>query len=204
MPVDPATRMRTLPNGLRYYLRRHQEPQKRASLRLAVNAGSVLETEQQRGLAHFVEHMAFNGTRLFKKQQMVDFIEKVGMRFGQHANASTSFDETIYMFDVPTDDQAVLEKGLLILQQIAADVSFDPQEVDRERRGAGRGVAQLGRGAGHARAGEDPAGAVQGLALRRAAAHREKGDPGTRQRRGPEGVLPALVPARSDGGGRGG
>ena len=146
LPVDPATRVRTLPNGLRYYLRQHKEPQKRASLRLAVNAGSVLETDQEQGLAHFVEHMAFNGTRLFGKQQLVDYIEKVGMRFGQHANASTSFDETIYMFDVPTDDPAVLEKGLLILQQIASDVSFDPQEVQRER-----GVLieewRLGRGA---------------------------------------------------------
>ncbi len=147
LPIDPKTRMRTLPNGLRYYLRRHQEPRQRAALRLAVNAGSVLETENERGLAHFVEHMAFNGTRLFKKQEMVDFMEKVGMRFGQHANASTSFDETIYTFDVPTDDPAVLEKGLLILQQIAADVSFDLEEVDRERKVLVE-EWRIGRGAG--------------------------------------------------------
>jgi zinc protease len=146
LPVDPAVRLRTLPNGLRYYLRAHKEPQKRASLRLAVNAGSVLEGEDQQGFAHFVEHMAFNGTRLFKKQELVDYIEKVGMRFGQHANASTSFDETIYTFDVPTDKEGVLAKGLTILQQIASEVSFDPAEVDRER-----GVVieewRLGRGA---------------------------------------------------------
>ena len=174
--------MRTLPNGLRYYLRRHQEPRQRAALRLAVNAGSVLETEQERGLAHFVEHMAFNGTRLFKKQEMVDFMEKVGMRFGQHANASTSFDETIYTFDVPTDDPAVLEKGLLILQQIAADVSFDPAGGRQRARGAGRGVAHRARRR-PAHDGEDPAGAVPGVALRRAAAHREEGDPGEGHRR---------------------
>ena len=146
LPVDPAVRLRTLPNGLRYYLRSHKEPQKRASLRLVVNTGSVLERPEEQGYAHFVEHMAFNGTRLFKKQEIVDYIEKVGMRFGQHANASTSFDETIYMFDVPTDDATIVEKGFTILQQIAADVSFDPAEVEREK-----GVVieewRLGRGA---------------------------------------------------------
>jgi zinc protease len=98
-----------------------------------VNAGAVLEEENQRGLAHFVEHMAFNGTRLFKKQELVDFLEKAGMRFGSDVNAGTTFDDTIYTFTVPTDEPAVLARGLLVLQQIAHDVSFESDEVDRER-----------------------------------------------------------------------
>ncbi len=146
LPIDPATRVGTFANGLRYYVRAHKEPQRRASLRLVVNAGSVLETDQELGYAHFVEHMAFNGTRLLPKNDIVDFVEKMGMRFGHDANASTSFDETIYMFEVPTDDPAVLSRAFLVLSQIANEVSFDPQEVDRER-----GVIieewRLGRGA---------------------------------------------------------
>jgi zinc protease len=146
LPINAQTHVTTLPNGLRSYVRVHHEPQQRASLRLVVNAGSVLEEDNERGYAHFVEHMAFNGTRLFKKQEIVQFIEGVGMRFGQHANASTGFDETIYTFEVPTNDPAVLEKSILMLQQLASDVSFDPAEVNSER-----GVVieewRLGRGA---------------------------------------------------------
>ncbi len=133
LPTEAGTEVITLPNGLRTYVRVHREPQKRAQLRLVVNAGSVLEQDRERGLAHFVEHMAFNGTRQFKKQEIVDFIEKAGMRFGQHANAYTGFDETVYSFEVPTDDAAILEKSFLMLQQIASDVTFDPTEVERER-----------------------------------------------------------------------
>jgi zinc protease len=147
LPVDPAVRLGTLPNGLRYYVRAHEEPRQRASLRLVVNAGSVLESDRELGFAHYVEHMAFNGTRLLPKHEIVDFIERVGMRFGHDANASTSFDETIYMFEVPTGDPAVLGKAFLVLSQIAGDASFDPEEVERER-----GVIieewRLGRGAG--------------------------------------------------------
>jgi zinc protease len=133
LPLDPAAKVATLPNGIRTYIRKHSEPQKRASLRLVINAGSVLEDEKERGLAHFVEHMAFNGTRLFAKQEIVNFIESAGMRFGQHANAFTSFDETGYTFEVPTTDPALLEKAFSMMQQMAAEVSFDPEEVNRER-----------------------------------------------------------------------
>ncbi len=146
LPVDPAVRVGTFPNGLRYYIRRNEEPRQRASLRLVVNAGSVLEEDAEQGFAHFVEHMAFNGTRLLPKHEIVAFIESVGMRFGQDANASTSFDETIYMFEIPTEDAAVVARAFLVLAQIASDVSFEPEEVDRER-----GVIieewRLGRGA---------------------------------------------------------
>ncbi|HEY0708089.1 MAG TPA: pitrilysin family protein, partial [Polyangia bacterium] len=146
LPMDPNAQVATLPNGIRTYVRKHSEPQKRASLRLVINAGAVLENENERGLAHFVEHMAFNGTRLFAKQEIVNFIESAGMRFGQHANAFTSFDETAYTFEVPTNDPALLEKAFSMMHQMAAEVSFDPEEVNRER-----GVVieewRLGRGA---------------------------------------------------------
>ena len=103
MPVDPAIATAKLTNGLRYYVRANPKPEKRAELRLVVKAGSILEDDDQQGLAHFVEHMAFNGTQHFPKQDIIAFIESLGMRFGADLNAYTSFDETVYMLQVPTD-----------------------------------------------------------------------------------------------------
>jgi zinc protease len=145
-PLDPQIKVGHLKNGLTYYIMKHQKPEQRASLWLAVNAGSVLEDDDQRGLAHFVEHMAFNGTKRFPKQAIVDYIEKVGMRFGADVNAYTSFDQTVYMLTVPTDDHGVLMKGFDILRDWAGDVSFDPVEVDKER-GVVLEEWRLGRGA---------------------------------------------------------
>ncbi|MBL0220181.1 MAG: insulinase family protein [Myxococcales bacterium] len=145
-PLDPAIKRGTLPNGLTYFVVKHGKPEQRAALWLAVNAGAVLEDDDQRGLAHFVEHMAFNGTKRFPKQQIVDFIEKSGMRFGADANAYTSFDQTVYQLTVPTDDQTIMLKGLDILRDWAADVTFDPVEVDKER-GVVLEEWRLGRGA---------------------------------------------------------
>ncbi|HEX2207567.1 MAG TPA: insulinase family protein [Longimicrobium sp.] len=122
-----------LPNGLTYYVRRNAEPQKRAELRLVVNAGSVLEDDDQRGLAHFLEHMAFNGTRRFEKHQIVDYLERVGMRFGPDINAYTSFDETVYKLQLPTDSAGVMETGLQILRDWADGISLDPEEIEKER-----------------------------------------------------------------------
>ena len=102
VPVDPQITIGTLPNGFRYYIRVNRVPQGRAELRLAVNAGSVLEDEDQRGLAHFVEHMAFNGTLHFPRLEVVNFMQSLGMRFGAHVNANTSFDETVYQLQIPT------------------------------------------------------------------------------------------------------
>lgn len=133
IPPDPQVRIGTLDNGLRYYVRRNGRPENRAELRLVVNAGSVLEDDDQRGLAHFVEHMAFNGTEHFPKLEIVAFMESIGMRFGPSVNAFTSFDETVYMLQVPTDDEAVVDRALLILEDWAHRVTFDPEEVDRER-----------------------------------------------------------------------
>ena len=123
----------TLPNGLTYYVRRNAEPQARAELRLVVDAGSVLEDADQRGLAHFLEHMAFNGTRRFEKHEIVDYLERVGMRFGPDINAYTSFDETVYMLQLPTDSAGVVDTGLQILRDWATDITLDSAEIEAER-----------------------------------------------------------------------
>ena len=133
VPVDPLITVGTLPNGLRYYIRENRLPQGRAELRLAVNAGSVLEDDDQRGLAHFVEHMSFNGTRHFPRQDLGSFMQSLGMRFGAHVNATTSFDETVYALQIPTGNAAVIDRSLLILEDWARDVSFEPEEIDKER-----------------------------------------------------------------------
>ena len=146
MPVDPQITIGRFSNGLRYYLRTNKLPEKRVELRLAVNAGSVLGDNDQLGLAHMLEHMAFNGTAHFQKQGIVRFMESIGMRFGPSLNAFTSFDETVYMLTVPTDKPEILEKAFLILEDWAHNLSFDPAEIDKER-----GVIveewRLGRGA---------------------------------------------------------
>src|SRR3984893_15175131 len=133
VPVDPLITVGTLPNGLRYYVRANKQPLARAELRLVVNAGSVLEDEDQRGLAHFVEHMSFNGTLHFPKQEVAGFMQSLGMRFGAHVNAHTSFDETVYELQIPTDNPAVIDPSLLILEDWAHNVSFDPAAIDKER-----------------------------------------------------------------------
>ncbi|HYU34004.1 MAG TPA: insulinase family protein [Thermoanaerobaculia bacterium] len=146
LPTDPAIQTGKLENGLTYYVRRNGVPSDRVELWLVVNAGSVLEEENQRGLAHFIEHMAFNGTQHFAKQELVKYLESIGMRFGADINASTNFDETIYTLTVPTDKPEFLEKGVQFLEDWAHGITFDPEEVDKER-----GVVieewRLGRGA---------------------------------------------------------
>ncbi len=133
VPQDTTVTIGKLPNGLTYYIRRNAEPPQRAELRLVVNAGSVLEDEDQRGLAHVVEHMAFNGTRRFPKNALVNFLEGVGMRFGPDINASTDFEETIYTLTLPTDTAGVLHTGVQILADWAHGISFDSLEVEKER-----------------------------------------------------------------------
>lgn len=133
IPLDPAITTGTLDNGLSYMVRANDRPEKRAELRLVLNAGSILEDEDQLGLAHFVEHMAFNGTEKFEEQALIEYLETIGMRFGPDINAYTSFDETVYMLQVPTDDAEVLDTGLQILREWAGSISFDPEEIDKER-----------------------------------------------------------------------
>lgn len=133
LPVDPAIRIGTLDNGLKYYIKKNTKPENRAELRLAVNAGAMQEDDDQQGLAHFVEHMAFNGSTNFKKSELVDYLETVGTRFGPDLNAYTSFDETVYMLQVRTDSAALLDKGMLVLEDWAGGVSFENEEIDKER-----------------------------------------------------------------------
>ena len=133
LPVDPAVRTGQLANGLKYYIRTNKRPADRVSMRLAVNVGSIDEDNDQRGLAHFLEHMAFNGTENFKPGELVNFLESIGARFGPHVNAYTSFDETVYMLDVPTDRPGYVERGLTALHDFAAGMSLLPAEVDKER-----------------------------------------------------------------------
>ncbi len=144
--LDPRIRTGKLANGLTYYILPHQHPRARAQLWLAVNAGSTQEDDDQRGLAHLVEHMAFNGTKHFPKQAIIDYMEKSGMNFGADVNAYTSFDQTVYQLTVPTDDQQVVVTGLDVLRDWAGEVTFDPDEVDKER-GVVLEEWRLGRGA---------------------------------------------------------
>lgn len=131
--VDPLITIGTLPNGLRYYVRPNATPRGRAELRLVVKTGSVLEDDDQRGLAHFVEHMAFNGSRNFPGNAIATFMQGIGMRFGAHVNAHTGFDETVYELHVPSTDASVIDTALLMMEDWAHGVTFAPEEVDKER-----------------------------------------------------------------------
>ncbi len=133
LPADKEIIQGTLENGLKYYIKKNSRPENRAELRLFVKAGSVLEDDNQAGLAHFVEHMAFNGTKNFKKNELVNYLEKLGIKFGPELNASTGFDQTIYKLTVPTDDADILAKGFFVLEEWAHNLSFDPEEIDKER-----------------------------------------------------------------------
>jgi len=133
LTLDPKTRTGVLPNGLHYYVRANAYPAKRAELRLAVNAGSILEDDDQRGMAHVIEHMGFNGTTHFKKNELVSYLQSIGVRFGADLNAYTSFDETVYMLQVPTDTARILEQGITVLEDWAHGQLFDSTEVANER-----------------------------------------------------------------------
>src|SRR5215831_9341778 len=133
LPLDPAIRTGRLPNGLKFYIRKNARPEKRVSLRLAVKAGSIQENDDQLVLAHLIEHMAFNGSEHFKAGEVFSYFERVGARLGPHVNASTSFDETIYMLELPTDQAEVVSKGLTALADFAGGLTFDPKEVEKER-----------------------------------------------------------------------
>lgn len=133
IPLDPSVRVGVLSNGIKYYIQKNGKPQNRAQLRLALNAGAMQENENQRGLAHFCEHMCFNGTAHFPKNELVNYLESIGTKFGAHLNAYTSFDETVYMLQVPTEKADFIEKGLLVLQDWAMGVSFENAEIDKER-----------------------------------------------------------------------
>ncbi|QEE48291.1 insulinase family protein [Flavobacterium alkalisoli] len=133
IPFDPAVRTGKLKNGLTYYIRKNAKPENKVDLRLVINAGSILEDDDQQGLAHFMEHMCFNGTKHFPKNELVDYLQSIGVKFGQHLNAYTSFDETVYFLPIPSDDPEKLEKGFSILEDWAFNAVLTPEEIDKER-----------------------------------------------------------------------
>ena len=133
IPVDPAVRVGRLDNGLRYYLQHNENPDNRVVLRLALDVGSVVEDDDQLGVAHLVEHMAFNGTTHFPGNGVIAALERFGAQFGPHINAHTSFDETVYKLSIPTDDPAALDAGFQILADWAGGMTLDPVEVEKER-----------------------------------------------------------------------
>jgi zinc protease len=133
LPVDENVRIGKLKNGFTYYIRKNSKPENRIEMRLVVKAGSVLEDEDQRGLAHFVEHMCFNGTKHFEKNELIHYLQSLGIQFGPEINAYTSFDETVYMLTLPSDSVNIVNTGYLVMEDWAHGVSFNEDEVNNER-----------------------------------------------------------------------
>lgn len=133
IPTDPNVKVGKLDNGLTYYIRNNGKPEDKVELRLAVNAGSIMETDRQLGLAHFMEHMNFNGTKNFEKNDLVDYLQSIGVKFGADLNAYTSFDETVYILPIPSDDPEKLEKGFQIIEDWAHNTTLSEEAIDGER-----------------------------------------------------------------------
>jgi zinc protease len=133
IPLDKAVKTGKLANGLTYYIRKNNKPENRAELRLVVNAGSVLERDDQQGIAHFLEHMAFNGTKNFPKNELLSYLQKAGVRFGADLNATTSFDFTLYMLPIPSNDETILKSGYQVLRDWAGGLLLEQEEIDKER-----------------------------------------------------------------------
>ena len=134
LPVDPHVKIGRLSNGLTYYIRENKKPAQKIELRLVVNAGSILEDDDQQGLAHLSEHMAFNGTTHFKKNDIVSFLQSIGVGLGSDVNAHTSFDETVYILPIPTDNPSNIDKGFQILEDWAHNVTDKASDINEERQ----------------------------------------------------------------------
>jgi zinc protease len=148
LPFDKDVKVGKLKNGFTYYIRKNTEPEKRVTMYLGVKVGSILEKEEERGLAHFLEHMNFNGLKHFPKNELVDYLQKAGVRFGSDLNAYTGFNETVYQLPIPSDDPELLKNGLQVMRDWAQDALLSSDEIDKERgiimeemRG-GRGASQ--------------------------------------------------------------
>ncbi|MAJ44156.1 MAG: peptidase M16 [Candidatus Marinimicrobia bacterium] len=146
LQMDPKIKTGVLDNGLTYYVLENVKPEKRAELLLLVNAGSILEEDHQQGIAHFTEHMAFNGTKNFPKQELVNYLESIGLKFGPDLNAFTSFDMTVYMLQVPTDDSDKFNTAFKILEEWSHNLTMDHEEIDKER-GVVLEELRIGKGA---------------------------------------------------------
>jgi len=133
LEMNPAVVTGTLDNGVNYYVMKNSEPKNRILLRLVVKAGSCMEEDDQKGVAHFIEHLAFNGTENFEKNSIVDFFELIGMDFGADLNAYTSFEETVYQLEIPADDPELLKTAMLIFHDWASAITFEEEEINKER-----------------------------------------------------------------------
>ena len=133
IPIDSVIKTGVLENGITYYIRQNAKPEQKVEFRLVVKAGSILESEKQLGLAHFMEHMNFNGSKNFNKNELVSYLQSIGVKFGAHLNAYTSFDEMVYILPIPTDDDEKLEKGIQIIEDWAFNASLTDEEIDKER-----------------------------------------------------------------------
>ena len=134
VPMDPKVRKGTLDNGFTYYIRHNETPENRAEFYLFNNFGAIMETPEQNGLAHFAEHMAFNGTENFPDKGVLDYMESIGVKFGHNVNAFTSYDMTVYnLANVPVTREGVIDSSLLVLHDWAGKVSYDNEEIDKER-----------------------------------------------------------------------
>ena len=133
VPVDKKVKIGKLANGMTYYIRANKKPENRVQFRLVTNAGSILEDDDQQGLAHFCEHMAFNGTQYYKGNEMISTLQKNGIEFGRGINAWTSFDETVYYVELPSDNKDLVEMGFKIIDGWASKLLFDQNEIEHER-----------------------------------------------------------------------
>src|SRR5579871_487557 len=133
LPVDPNVKVGKLPNGLTYYIRKNAKPEKKVQLRLVVNTGSVLEDPDQQGLAHMMEHMNFNGSTHFPKNELVSYLQSIGVEFGADLNAYTGFDETVYILPIPSDNADKIDKGFTILEDWSGNALLDTTEINKER-----------------------------------------------------------------------
>lgn len=133
VPMKKNVKMGKLPNGLTYYIQENKKPENRAELQIVIKAGSCYEENDQKGLAHFIEHMCFNGTKNFPKNELVSFLESTGMRFGADVNASTGFDVTHYTLTIPLDKPGLLDKGIQVLRDWLGNTSLDIDEINKER-----------------------------------------------------------------------
>lgn len=133
LPMNPKVKMGKLDNGVTYYIRSNPKPEDKVELRLVINAGSVLETDKQLGLAHFMEHMCFNGTKNFEKNELVNYLQSIGVKFGADLNAYTSFDETVYILPIPSDDPDKLESGFQVIEDWAHNATLTDKAIDDER-----------------------------------------------------------------------
>lgn len=133
LPFDDEVVTGKLKNGFTYFIRKNTEPKGRVTMYLGMKAGSILENGKQLGLAHFLEHMNFNGLKHFPKNELVNYLQKAGVRFGSDLNAYTGFDQTVYKFPIPSDDPKLLKNGLQVMRDWAQDAMLDGEEIDKER-----------------------------------------------------------------------